>query len=249
MSEQTVTSSIPMEKRILEIRLEVLEIHGSLDTAISAVCAFEKCLDTRIKLRELAGRTAWDVICRAAAGVVDWQATDAAKSVARDSAVAAKLAAAKEGKDQSGIAEATCRSVMKDWRNIRTVIVARFATMKLEALSSIVASVRRLLTYDKAELSSLKDTVPVQLLYILYRFDRVATMTEDKSLAREFAALVDSLSYTARYQALYQPTVACRALTKQARLPKELVGLVADYCRLYVLALEDEELIINRILE
>ena len=91
--------------------------------------------------------------------------------------------------------------------------------------------------------------MPIQLLYILYRFDRVTRMTADESLTRRFDALVDSLGAecTVGYRALYRlaDDVAAELLL---RLPRELVGLVADYCRLDVLALADEELIINRIL-
>ena len=88
----------------------------------------------------------------------------------------------------------------------------------------------------------------MQLLYILYRFDRVTKMTADESLARQFDTLLERLECTVGYRALYQLTYTVSAELLRS-VPRELVGLVADYCRLDVLSSEDEELIINRILE
>lgn len=105
--------------------------------------------------------------------------------------------------------------------------------------------------YDDAQLARLKMTVRVQLTYILYRFDRVvrmSRMSEDESLTNKFITLVARLGYTERYRALYRPVIDIS--TQTVPLPRDLVDLVVEYCRLDALALspQDEELIIKRIL-
>ena len=97
------------------------------------------------------------------------------------------------------------------------------------------------------------ETAPLEMLYILFRFDRVVTMSEDEKLSDKFLALVSELDYTARYHTLYRPTITFEELyamlsMHSGLLPRELVGLVVDYCRLDVLSVEDEEFIIKRIL-
>ena len=169
-----------------------------------------------------------------------------AAAVARD--------AAKRGQDQKSIVEASCRFVATNRASIRTAIAAKKSRMLVQTIENIRFAVSYLLTYDEHQLESFERIVPMFLLYILFRFDRVVTMSKDEGLSARFTLFVNSLGYTSRYRALYQPTSnATDTLlvypVHSVHLPRDLVGLVEEYCRLDALAPEDEELIIKRILD
>ena len=237
-------------KSRIEIQLELLHIYGSLATAAHNAGAGVARIGAWIDVGPLVGVAAY-----AASGQVYYVGSFAERYKVRK--IAARVeednsccGATKEVRDARIVIEASCRSVMKNCAKIRTAITGeRMRSINPQPMETICATVLRLLTYETGALGSLKKTVPVQLLYILYCFDRVTRMTANESLARRFDALADSLVTLQKSKALYHPTVVSQALTEQAWLPKELVGLVVDYCRLGALSSEDEELIINRILE
>ena len=149
-----------------------------------------------------------------------------------------------------------CRLVINNGKKVHDAVVTAMddepttTLTGLRTIKGVRASAVCLLTYDKTQFARLKTTIPVQLLFVLYRFDRVIRMFRDEGLARMLTSLVDSLDYTTRYQALYQPAVDPSEILSvhSLCLPRELVGLVVEYCRLDALALENEDLIIKRIL-
>lgn len=252
--------SHPVDPRVAQIQQELYHIYGCLSVSdeIDGMDAYWA-----------SGGAATAAASRAVVAVARVYPKYLVLRVVRDAALrvafnAAQAAGVQRMRSEEKV-EACCRSLINSRQKIRSVVADEIVRLpatieSFASMQEVIGAILCLLRYDEPELNLLKRTMPLQLLYVLYCYDRVMTMsrmTENCELYAEFAALLDKLGYTARYQALRRPVVdnLSEVLSVHSAhsvnslcLPKELVGLAIDYCRLDVLSVDDDYLIIKRIL-
>ena len=205
----------------------------------------------RSVIRYAAGWMAGDAVCDVARGAL-WAAAGK-EAYAAAYAAAKEAAGLNEDKIKQVVSEASCRVVISKRKEIRQAIFQKVEEKLPTRLATIGESknVQRLLAFHGMDLDSLKRTITIQKCNSLFAIERLIRLTNNFHLLKEHQVLAKELGVQAVYERLYPVVidVATHVAHKTfPELPRELIGIIVEYCQFCWLSETDEDVFYDRLL-
>lgn len=146
-----------------------------------------------------------------------------------------------------------CRSIILDRKKISKAVESKVKDRLPDIIlisERKMEVIRRLMTYNDKE--RLKKTIPLQLHYILFTIERLIKVDFTSQLMEKHRKLVKDLEMEKTYLSLFNATISKEELTScwpsSHYLPEVLVAIIVSYTELSCQNLDDENIIISRIL-
>ena len=112
-------------------------------------------------------------------------------------------------------------------------------------------AVQKLLTFGERNFERLNQTITIQKCNYLFSVERLIRLTNNLHLLKEHQVLANKLGVQAVYQQLYPVVDLPTHLLHETfpDLPRELIGIIVEYCQFCWSLDEDEDVFYDRLLK